>query len=63
MDVTPNIMASWTNNWVQANVQFEKELNISNDLRVFSGKIFMVWDGNHCLQVWLPIINNEHKNN
>jgi hypothetical protein len=22
----------------------------------------MVWDGNHHLQAWLPIINNEHKN-
>jgi hypothetical protein len=24
--------------------------------------MFMVWNGNHHLQVWLPIINNEHKN-
>jgi hypothetical protein len=24
--------------------------------------MFMVWDGNHRLQAWLPIINNEHKN-
>ena len=23
----------------------------------------MVWDGNHYLQAWLPIINNGHKNN
>jgi hypothetical protein len=22
----------------------------------------MVWDGNHRLQAWLPIINNEHQN-
>jgi hypothetical protein len=24
--------------------------------------MFMVWDGNHRLHAWLPIINNEHKN-
>jgi hypothetical protein len=29
-------------------------------LRVFSGKMFMVWDGNHRLQAWLPIINDDH---
>jgi hypothetical protein len=62
MDVTPNIMASWSNNWIKANAEFEKELNSDDDLRVFSGKMFMVWDGNHRLQAWLPIINNEHKN-
>jgi hypothetical protein len=62
MDVTPEIMASWSNNWIKANAEFEKELNSDDDLRVFSGKMFMVWDGNHRLQAWLPIINNEHKN-
>jgi hypothetical protein len=62
MDVIPQIMASWNNNWVKANVEFENELNSDDDLRAFSGKMFMVWDGNHRLQAWLPIINNEHKN-
>jgi hypothetical protein len=61
LDVTPNIVASWSDKWVQANAQFEEELSSDDDLRVFSGKMFMVWDGNHRLQVWLPIINNEHK--
>jgi hypothetical protein len=61
-DIIPDIMASWNNNWVKANVEFEKELNSDDDLRVFSGKMFMVWDGNHHLQAWLLIINNEHKN-
>jgi hypothetical protein len=27
MDVTPNIMASWSDNWIQAKVQFEEEFN------------------------------------
>jgi hypothetical protein len=47
MDVIPEIMASWSNNWVKANSEFEKELNSDDDLRAFSGKMFMVWDGNH----------------
>jgi hypothetical protein len=62
-DVTPDIMASWSKNCVKANAEFEKEVNSDDDLRVFLGKMFMVWDGNHHLQAWLPIINNEYKNN
>jgi hypothetical protein len=62
MVVTPDIIASWSDHWVQANAQFEKELSSDDDLRVFSRKMFMVWDGNHRLQAWLPIINNEHQN-
>jgi hypothetical protein len=23
-------------------------------------KIFLVWDGNHCLQAWLPYVNMVH---
>jgi hypothetical protein len=61
MDVTPNITASWSDNWVQANAEFEKELNSDDDLRVSFGKMFMVWNGNHRLQAWLPIINNEQR--
>ena len=38
----------------------KKILQIDEDLKVFSGKIFMVWDGNHRLQAWLPIINQDH---
>jgi hypothetical protein len=49
MDVTLDIMASWSNSQVQANAQFEEELNSDDDLRVFSNKMFMVWDGNHRL--------------
>jgi hypothetical protein len=50
MDVTPEIMASWSNIWVKANAEFEKELNSDDDLRGFSDKMFMVWDGNHYKQ-------------
>jgi hypothetical protein len=28
MDVTPEIMASWSNNWVKANAEFEKKGSI-----------------------------------
>ena len=62
MDVTPDIISTWSDHWVQVNAQFEEQLNLDEDLRVFSGKMFMVWDGNHRLQAWLPIINNEHEN-
>ena len=60
VDVTPTIRESWSANWVLANERFEEELNADDDLKVFSGKMFMVWDGNHRLKAWLPIINREH---
>lgn len=29
-------------------------------LAQFSNKMFFVWDGNHRLQAWMPIINDKH---
>ena len=50
MDVTPDLKASQSDNWIQANAQFEEEPNRDDDLKVFLGKMFMIWDGNHHLQ-------------
>ena len=60
MDVTQNIIGSWSDYWVRAIDAFEKILQTDEDLKVFSGKMFMVWDGNHRLQAWLPIIYRDH---
>ena len=60
MDVTDNIIDSWSEIWVRANDAFEKILQVDKDLKVFSSKMFMVWDRNHRLQAWLPIINRDH---
>jgi hypothetical protein len=29
-------------------------------LQVFCEKMFYVWDSNHRIQAWMPIINNDH---
>jgi len=50
IDVTDDIIKSWSTNWVRANVVFERELHNDEDFKIFSGKMFMVWDGNHYLQ-------------
>lgn len=63
MDVILDIIASWSNNWIQKNAQFEEEFNSDDDLRVFLSKMFMVWNENHRLQAWFPIINNEYGDN
>jgi hypothetical protein len=60
IDVTNDITNTWSSNWVRANAAFERELQNDEDLKVFSGKMFMVWDGNHRLQAWLPLINRDH---
>jgi hypothetical protein len=58
--VTDEVVATWSENWVAVNAEFDQLLQSDDDLRVFSGKMFMVWDGNHRLQAWLPIINDDH---
>jgi hypothetical protein len=58
--VTDEIVVTWSKNWASVNAEFENLLQSDDDLRVFSGKMFMVWDGNHWLQAWLPIINEDH---
>ena len=60
VDVTDDIIKTWSPNWLIANAAFERELQNDEDLKVFSGKMFMVWDGNHRLQAWLPLINRDH---
>ena len=45
---------------MRTNDAFEKILQTDEDLKVFSRKMFMVWDGNHRLQAWLPIINRDY---
>ena len=58
--VTNESIATWSKNWTSVNAKFENLLQGDDDLHVFLGKMFMVWDGNHRLQAWLPIINNDH---
>jgi hypothetical protein len=58
--VTDEIIATWSESWISMNAEFEHLLQSDADLQVFSGKMFMVWDGNHRLQAWLPIINEDH---
>ena len=45
---------------MRADDAFEKILQTDEDIKIFSGKMFMMWDGNHRLQAWLPIINRDH---
>ena len=45
---------------MRSNDAFEKILQTYKDLKVYSGKMFMVRDGSQRLQAWLPIINRDH---
>lgn len=40
--------------------EFKRMLTADLVLKVFCGKMFHVWDGNHRVQAWMPIINNDH---
>lgn len=60
MDVTPDIITLWSPHWVNVNAEFESMLAAHLVLKVFCGKMFHVRDGNHKIQAWMPIINNDH---
>ena len=59
-DVTSSVVAKWSTEWKVVNEEFDNAFFTDNDLRIFSNKMFMVWDGNHRLQAWLPIIEQFH---
>ena len=58
--VTKDVTDTWSPHWVTANTAFENKLLQDDDLKCFSNKMFHVWDGNHRLQAWLPVINKDH---
>jgi hypothetical protein len=49
-DVTSSLVAKWSTEWKKVNEEFEKKLRADDNLKMFSNKMFMVWDGNHPLQ-------------
>ena len=59
-DVTASVLSKWSSEWKEVNEEFEKKLLADDDLKVFSNKMFMVWDGKHRLQAWMPIIEQFH---
>ena len=58
--VTENIRDSWSSHWRAANDSFEKYLAADKDLKVFSNKMFFVYEGNHRLSAWWRHINKHH---
>ena len=60
INVTNSNIESQNENWVRANDAFEKILQTREDFKVFYGKMFMLWDGNHRLQAQLPNINRDY---
>lgn len=61
-NLTPAIESTWSAHWKTRNAEFEKLLLADPVLKVFSKKMFHVWDGNHRLQAWRPIIDMHHAN-
>ena len=58
--LTPTVVSKWSSEWKKVNDEFEKKLLADDDLKTFLNKMFMVWDGNHRLQAWMPIIEQFH---
>ena len=59
--VTPKITSTWGRHWVSINEEFECMLAADPILSVFCGRMFHVWDGNHRVQAWMPIIDRDHR--
>ena len=60
LTVTEDICDSWSSHWRAANDSFEKYLAADSDLKVFSNKMFFVYEGNHRLSAWWRHINKHH---
>lgn len=60
LDVTPEIEGTWSPHWLTINADFERMLAADPVLKVFCKKMFYISDGNHRMQAWMPIINNDH---
>jgi hypothetical protein len=61
MEVTKDIEEGWDQNWKDYNVEFKYILNANLDSKMFSNKMFYVWDGNHRLKVWYLCIDRVHQ--
>ncbi len=62
VESTSNYELEWNSQWKFENDRFEEFLNPNLDLQKLSHKMFFVWDGNRCLQAWLPYIDQVHLN-
>ena len=60
MEVTEEIREGWSEMWRTEDAAFEERLQENPGLRRFSNKMFYVWDGNHRLMAWYPLINERH---
>lgn len=59
--VTDEMRKGWSALWQKADRDFEKRLKKNPELKKFSNKMFHVWDGNHRLLAWYPLIEWNHK--
>ncbi|KAG0594988.1 hypothetical protein M758_UG129100 [Ceratodon purpureus] len=60
VDVSDSIKAKWSAEWINVNDELERMLQEDEDIKIFSLKRFQMWKGNHRLQAWMPIIDQEH---
>lgn len=58
--VSENIRCTWNEGWKKKNDEFEDSLKLDPALAPLSGIMFHVYDGNHRLKSWMPIIQKEH---
>ena len=57
LDVSNAIKDSWSDLWKVANERFKEQLAQDEDLTLLLGKMFFVYEGNHCLTAWWQHIN------
>ena len=60
LDITSDMFDSWSDLWQSANDRFEAKLVADLDLAKFSGKMFYMWEENHCITAWWSHVNNFH---
>lgn len=59
-EVTDEIRAGWSDTWKNAEKTFEDQCQAIPELRIFSNKMFFIWDGNHRFKAWMEEIQQFH---
>ncbi|KAI5061131.1 hypothetical protein GOP47_0023636 [Adiantum capillus-veneris] len=59
--ITDIIKDSWDPMWLEADMEFEKEVSLKRELKFMSKKMFFVWEGNHRTKAWMEVITELFK--
>jgi hypothetical protein len=53
--------SKWDPHWTSMNIDFEAKLALNPHLRSLCGRMFFIYNGNHCFKAWIGYIDRLHR--